>query len=85
MSGKVEIVLHHHDAGEHVGRILSSEIDDVSSEPAGFDLGGVNNNDSDILCVLLLSASTDGDGEREDNVAQSTAGVGGTSAWRAPL
>ena len=28
-------------------------IDNVASEPAGFNLGGVNSNDSDILGVLL--------------------------------
>src|SRR6266849_8114108 len=76
-----------HHAGEHVGRVLSSEIDDVSSKPAGFDLGGVNSNDGDILGVvlLLLSASTEDDGRRKDNVAQSTAGVGGPVRGELPF
>jgi hypothetical protein len=75
-----------HHAGEHVGRVLSSEIDDVSSKPAGFDLGGVNSNDGDILGVLLLlGASTDDDGGRKDNVAQSTAGVGGPVRGELPF
>ena len=66
-----------HHAGKYARRVLRSEIDDVSSKPAGFDDGGVNSNDGDILGVLLLlGASTDDDRGRKDNVAQSTAGVG---------
>src|SRR3984957_20457344 len=75
-----------HHAGEHVWRVLSSEVDNVASEPAGFNLGGVNSNDGDILGVLLLlGVSTDDDRGREKNVAQSTAGVGGPVRGKPPF
>ena len=76
-----------HHGGKLVGRVLSSEIDNVSSKPAGFDLGGVNGNDGDILGALLvlLGASTDDDGGRKESVAQSTAGASGPVRGELPF
>jgi hypothetical protein len=75
-----------HHAGEHVGPVLSSKINNISSKPARFNLGGVNGNDSDILGVLLLlGASIDNDGGRKDNMNPKYSWCWWTIAWRAPL
>jgi hypothetical protein len=58
--GVLEVGVHH--SGEHVGLDLGAEVNDVTLEVGGIDLGEVDLDDGEVLGVLLR-AETQVDGE----------------------
>ena len=62
--------------GVHLAKIiqdrkLGPEVDDVSLENFRVDLGGIERDDGEILC-MLVGGDTDFDGRGEEDIAQDT-------------
>jgi hypothetical protein len=69
--GILEVGVHH--LGEHIRLDLDAEVevDDITLEVDGIDLGEVDLNDNEVLGALLC-AKTELDGRGVDDVAQHT-------------
>jgi len=53
-----------HHGNEHPGRILDAEVDNIAPKAAWTDLGGVNFNSGNVLCVLVGAGAEDDGGRR---------------------
>ena len=69
--GALGIGVYH--GSEHLGRILGAEVDNVAPNAGWIDLGGVDFNNGNILCVLVGVGAGDDGGE--DDMAKDMAFV----------